>query len=233
MRLGKFLASCGRGSRRACESVVQSGVVAVNGDVKTDPAFDVDPGVDNVTVGGQPAVPRELVYYALHKPVGYTSSRDDKHAEHLVTELVPVDPPVWPVGRLDRNTSGLLIMTNDGRLTQRLTHPSFEKEKEYLLTTDTLFSPDQAAEARAGVVLEDGPLVPDLFEAAGGKTYRLVIHEGRKRIVRRFAASFGKKTTKLVRTRIGALRLDELPEGDYRQLTSDEVMALSTPETES
>ncbi len=231
MRLAKYLASCGRGSRRACEQIVRSGVVAVNGEIITDPAHNVDPEADKVTVNGEEAAPRELVYYALHKPVGYTCSREDKHAAHLVTELVPADPPVWPVGRLDRDTSGLLVMTNDGRLTQQLTHPSFEKAKEYLLTTDTGFTPDQAAEARAGVVLADGPLVPDRFEPAGGKTYRIVIHEGRKRVVRRFAAYFGKKTTYLARTRIGSLELGELPEGGFRVLTSAEVEGLVKPET--
>lgn len=229
MRLAKYLAAAGLGSRRSCEKLVASGVVAVNGSAVTDPAFGVDPDSDTITVEGRPAVPREHVYYALNKPVGYTSSREDKHAEQLVTQLVPSDPPVWPVGRLDRDTSGLLLMTNDGALTQTLTHPSFAKEKEYLLTTDTHFTPDQMAEARAGVVLADGPLVPDAFQPAGGKTTRIVIHEGRKRVVRRFAAYFGKKTIRLVRVRIGDLALGDLEEGDYRVLTAAEIASLGAP----
>jgi 23S rRNA pseudouridine2605 synthase len=227
MRLAKYLAAAGHGSRRACEEIVRRGVVKVNAEVILDPAFGVDPEQDAVTVKNVPAMPREHVYYALHKPIGYTSSRGDKHAERLVTELVPADPPVWPVGRLDRDTSGLLIMTNDGALTQTLTHPSYAKEKEYLLTTDTRFTLDQLAEARAGVVLADGPLAPDRIEEAGGKTYRIVIHEGRKRVVRRFAAYFGKKTIKLVRVRIDGLELDDLPDGDYRILTPSEIAALA------
>ncbi len=223
MRLAKYLAACGLGSRRRCERIIDDGHVTVNGERIISAATNVDPDCDEVAVRGTLVKPLEHVYYATNKPAGYICSRDDRHAKLLVTGLVPADPPVWPVGRLDRDTTGLIILTNDGELTQVLTHPSFQKEKEYLLTTDTYFTPDQMSEARAGVPLEDGMLVPDAFESAGGKTYRIVIHEGRKRIIRRFAAYFGKKTAKLARTRIGGVDLGDLPLGDYRPLTEDEV----------
>ncbi len=226
MRLAKYLAACGLGSRRDCENLIEQGGVSVNGKPVTAPATNVEQGIDTVTVNGAVVEPREKVYYAVNKPAGYTCSRDDKHADRLVTQLVPKDPPVWPVGRLDRETSGLILLTNDGELTQRLTHPSYEKEKEYLLTTDSPFSKDELAEARAGVTLEDGLLKPDVIESAGGKTYRVIIHEGRKRVVRRFAAYFGKSVRGLERIRLAGLGLGDLEEGDYRSLTAEETSAL-------
>ncbi len=228
MRLAKYLASCGLGSRRDCEKLIEQGRVSVNGIGVLTPATDIDQAVDRITLDGVVVTPKEKVYYAVNKPTGYTSSRDDKHADRLVTWLVPKDPPVWPVGRLDRDTSGLIVLTNDGELTQRLTHPSYEKEKEYLLTTDTAFSNDELSEARAGVVLVDGLLKPDLIEPAGGKTYRIVIHEGRKRIVRRLAAYFGKSVRRLERIRIAGLKLDDLDEGGYRSLSAEEKSSLQS-----
>jgi 23S rRNA pseudouridine2605 synthase len=226
MRLAKYLASCGLGSRRKCENLVEQGRVSVNGNPADKPSINVDQAVDTVAFDGVVVEPKEKVYYLVNKPVGYTCSRDDKHADHLITELVPKNPPVWPVGRLDRDTSGLIIMTNDGNLTQKLTHPGYAREKEYLLNTDTSFTLDEMGEARAGVALEDGQLIPDLFEPAGGQTYRIVIHEGRKRIVRRFAAYFGKKTRRLERVRIADLVLGDLAEGDYRSLSAGEISSL-------
>lgn len=226
MRLAKYLASCGLGSRRDCENLIAQGRVSVNGKPVTASAINVDQGADKVRVDGAVVTPKEKVYYAVNKPAGYTCSRDDKHADRLVTQLAPKDPPVWPVGRLDRETSGLILLSNDGELTQRLTHPSFEKEKEYLLTTDSLFSQDELAEAKAGVILEDGSFKPDLIETAGGKTYRVIIHEGRKRVIRRFAAYFGKNVRGLKRTRVAGLALGDLEEGDYRSLTREETAAL-------
>jgi 23S rRNA pseudouridine2605 synthase len=173
--------------------MIEQGLVAVNGAMVKKPATEIDPAKDKVTAEGRPIEVRERVYYIIYKPKGYTSSRGDKHADKLVTELVPDDPPVWPVGRLDRDTTGLLMLTNDGDLTQRLTHPSYRKEKEYLLSTDTRFSDDELSEARAGVPLVDGMFIPDLIEPAGGKSYRVIIHEGRNRLLRRFAAYFGKR----------------------------------------
>jgi pseudouridine synthase len=226
MRLAKYLAACGEGSRRACEAVISAGRVSVNGAVAISPAIDVDPQKDVVLIDGRRAEPRAKVYYAVNKPTGYTSSRDDKHAEFLVTELVPADPPVWPAGRLDRETSGLIVLTNDGDLTQRLTHPSFEKEKEYMLTTDSAFTLDQLGEARAGVVLDDGDFAPDLIEPAGGGAYRIVVHEGRKRLIRRFAAYFGKGVRRLERVRISRLTLQGIEPGEYRKLSKDEANSL-------
>lgn len=226
MRLAKYLAAGGVGSRRACEKAIAAGRVSVNGTVIDRPATDIDPASDIVQLDGRQVKQKEKAYYAVNKPAGYTCSRDDTHAEHLVTELVPSDPPVWPVGRLDRETSGLIILTNDGDLTQRLTHPSYEKEKEYVLTTDSAFTRDEIAEARAGVVLDDGNFVPDQITPAGGKSYRIVIHEGRKRLIRRFAAYFGKRVRQLQRIRIAKLELAGIASGEYRVLTPEEALSL-------
>jgi 23S rRNA pseudouridine2605 synthase len=206
--------------------LVEAGRVSVNGKLAAGPATNIEPEIDTVTLDGTVVEQKEKVYYAVNKPGGYTCSRDDIHADRLITSLVPKDPPVWPVGRLDRDTNGLILLTNDGELTQKLTHPSYGKEKEYLLTVDSPFSPDQFGEARAGVVLADGFLQPDHFEPAGGKTYRIVIHEGRKRVIRRFAAYFGKNVRRLERIRLAGIKLDDLEEGGYRQLSSAEISEL-------
>lgn len=226
MVIAKYLAACGLGSRRACESPVKDGRVSVNGKVVTNLATRIDPAADEVTIDGEPVKPRELVYYLLNKPAGYTCSRSDAHAEKLVTELVPNDPPVWPVGRLDRETTGLLIVTNDGELTQRLTHPRHEKSKEYIVETEPPFTAKDIAAIRRGVILEDELTVPDRFEELEPGRYKIVIHEGRKRIIKRLVAYFGRQVVTLERTAIDRLRLEDLPPGRYRKLTRNEVAAL-------
>lgn len=223
MRIAKYLAASGLGSRRKCEELVAQGRVRINGTIVGSPAEKVDPDSDVVEFDGKKVSPQRLVCYALNKPVGYTTSTKDAHAEKLVTELVPAEPPVWPAGRLDKETSGLLIMTNDGVLTQRLTHPSFEKEKEYIVTTDRDLSEFEVGRIQRGVVLEDGPVRPDLFEQAGERTYRIVIHEGRKRIIRRLFASFKTRVDKLERIRVGRITLDDLKPGRSRELTKTEI----------
>lgn len=226
MRLAKFLAACGLGSRRTCEKLIADGKVKVNGAKIESPATDINPEKDIVELNGHQVAEREKVYYAVNKPTGYTCSREDRHADYLVNELVPADPPVWPAGRLDKETSGLIILTNDGDLTQRLTHPSYEKEKEYILTTDSAFTLDELSEARAGVILDDGYFAPDRIEPAGGKSYRIVVHEGRKRLIRRFAAYFGKRARQLERIRIAGLELTGIETGEYRILSKDEAASL-------
>lgn len=226
MRIARYLSVCGLGSRRACESLVKDSRVSINGNIVTDLATRIDPAADEVTVDDEPVTPRELVYYLLNKPTGYTCSRSDAHAEKLVTELVPSDPPVWPVGRLDRETTGLIILTNDGELTQRLTHPSRLKRKEYILQTDRPLSAEQVLKAQTGIILEDGPVSPDEFEVLKPGLYRIAIHEGRKRILRRLAAFFGRKVVSLERTALDVLRLDDLKPGHNRELTGTEIAAL-------
>jgi len=185
IKIAKFLSEAGIASRRKSETLVRQGLIFVNGKTMVDPARRVDPITDKVAYKGKPVVPAALVYYLLNKPVGYTSTTDDPHAANLVTELVPASPKVWPVGRLDKYTSGLLILTNDGELVQRLTHPKFEIEKEYEIVTNIPLTATDIALIRRGMRLEDGFIKPDRFEVAGAKLYRVIIHSGKKRVVRR------------------------------------------------
>jgi len=225
VRIAKFLASCGVGSRRKCEDLVTSGNVQIDGEVITTPATLV--GAENVVrLNGQVVRPNTLVYYLLNKPAGYTSTVADSHAKKLITELIPMEPPVWPVGRLDRETSGLIILTNDGELTQQLTHPSFAKSKTYIATVDRPLSDQQIHNLNAGIVLEDGPIKPDRLKVLTGGNYEVTIHEGRNRLVRRMFEHFDRRVMSLSRTSLGFLTADSLPVGEYRQLTKDEIKRL-------
>jgi pseudouridine synthase len=226
IRIAKYLAMCGLGSRRKSEEYVAQGRVEINREKVMSPTEKVDPKIDTVKVDGRTVKPKHFVYYAVNKPAGYTTSTQDAHADQLVTELVPGDPPVWPAGRLDKDTTGLLIMTNDGGFTQCLTHPSFMKEKEYLITTDKPLSASDLDRIRKGIVLDDGPVKPDLFKRIDENRYRIVIHEGRKRIVRRLIAHFKRQVKELIRIRIGELELDALKTGEYRKLTDREIQSL-------
>lgn len=228
VRIARYLASCGLGSRRGCEELINQGRVKVNDSQVASLGLSVDPRTDVVTVDGKIAEPRELVYYLLNKPVGFTTTRADRFAARVITELVADDPPVWPVGRLDRETSGLIILTNDGELTERLTHPSYQKEKEYLVTTESPLTKDEITMIRRGVTLEDGMIVPDAFERVGDKTYRIIVHEGRKRLIRRIIAHIRANLVKLERIRIGSLVLGDVAPGDWRPLTSEEKELLLT-----
>jgi 23S rRNA pseudouridine2605 synthase len=226
MRIAKYLASCGLGSRRFCEELILSGRVKINKKQITTPALNIDPETDVVSVNDALVKPKELVYYLLNKPIGYTSSRFDEHAKKIITDLLPQEPPIWPVGRLDKDTSGLIILTNDGDLTNRLTHPKYQKEKEYLITLDLPLEKGEIEKIKNGVELEDGWIKADSFEVLSEKKYRIIIHEGRNRLIRRLINSFGKEVVSLERLRLGPLTLGDLGVGRYRDLTKSEISEL-------
>jgi 23S rRNA pseudouridine2605 synthase len=167
------------------------------------------------------------VYYLLHKPAGVITTATDTHGRDTVLELVPAEPRVFPVGRLDMDTEGLLLLTNDGELAHRLTHPSFGVDKEYLAHVEG--TPNGAAlnRLRKGVELEDGMTAPATVAALDDSLLRIVIHEGRNRQVRRMCEAVGHPVIRLVRTRIGPLTDTELKAGEWRGLTPDEVRAVS------
>lgn len=225
-RLAKFLSSADLGSRRKCEELIKEGRVLVNGQTVTTPSINIDPQIDLVTFDGKPAKPKTKVYYLLNKPTGYTSTTADKHADKLITELVPDDIFVWPAGRLDRETSGLIILTNDGELTQKLTHPKYEKEKTYIAKTDRPLTKNEVKEILGGIELEDGPIRPDSFKDLGNNMYEVSIHEGRNRLVRRIFEHYGREVAELDRTRIAFLKKEKLGVGEYRKLTEEEVERL-------
>jgi 23S rRNA pseudouridine2605 synthase len=233
IRLQKVLARAGFGSRRTCDDLIAEERVTVNGEVAVL-GRRVDPDVDRVEVDGVPVGVRPgLVHYLLNKPTGVVTTADDPQGRPTVVSLVPDDPRVFPVGRLDLDTEGLLLLTNDGDLAQRLTHPSHGVEKEYLAEVQGTPSRGALRQLRDGVELDDGITAPASASVVGGETdatslVRLTIHEGRNRQVRRMAEAVGHPVVRLVRTRIGPLADPDLPPGEWRELTPDEVRALET-----
>lgn len=229
-RLQKTLARAGLGSRRACEELIAAGRVEVNRRIATL-GDRLDPAVDEVRVDGhRVSADPGLRYLALHKPRGVTTTMRDTHAERDLTRFLPKGPRVFPVGRLDRETEGLLLLTNDGDLAHRLAHPRHGVEKEYLAEVDGVPTQRHVASLRRGVRLEDGPArAADARTAGrtGGRgALRIVMTEGRKREVRRMLDAIGLPARRLVRTRVGPVRLGRLRAGESRDLTPAEVRSL-------
>jgi 23S rRNA pseudouridine2605 synthase len=229
-RLQRSLARAGFGSRRACEVLIVAGRVEVNGRRATL-GDRVDPSRDEVRVDGAKVnVDPALRTFALHKPRGVTTTLRDAHAERDLTSLLPRGVRVFPVGRLDRDTEGLLLLTNDGELAHRLTHPRYEIQKEYLAEVDRPPSNRQLARLRRGVELEDGVARAVEARSAGGAKgrggVRLVMVEGRKREVRRMLDAVDLPVRRLVRVRVGPIRLGGLRAGELRELEPDDERAL-------
>jgi 23S rRNA pseudouridine2605 synthase len=228
VRLGKYLAHAGVASRRAAEQMIAAGRVSVAGETCTDPARDVD-DTSGVSVDGRAlsgAEPRVL--YALHKPLGVLSTARDTHGRPTVVGLVPSNGlRLYPVGRLDADSSGLILLTNDGELANRLTHPRFEVAKTYRAKLGG-GPPGEAAlrSLREGVELEDGRTAPARVRRLSDGQIELTIHEGRNRQVRRMCAAVGHPVLELVRTRFGPLTLGALQPGEHRRLSAAEVERL-------
>jgi 23S rRNA pseudouridine2605 synthase len=237
-RLQKVLARAGMGSRRTNEALIADGRVTVNGEVAVL-GRRVDPRTDRIALDGVPVVvDTDVVHWLLNKPAGYVTTAHDTHGRPTVLDLVPGEPRVFPVGRLDLETEGLLLLTNDGELTQLLTHPRHGVEKEYFVEVEGKPSPGALRALRTGVELDDGPTRPAqakiLQESATGTTaLAIVVKEGRKRMVRRMCAEVGHPVVRLARTRIGPLRDPRLAPGAWRALTTDEVRSLYAAGLES
>jgi 23S rRNA pseudouridine2605 synthase len=225
MRLVKYLAHAGVASRRAAETLIAAGRVSLDGQVVTDPARDV--GQDSrVSVDGRLLEgPEQRVTYAVHKPVGVVSTARDTHGRPTVVGLVPArGVRLYPVGRLDADSSGLILLTNDGELANRLTHPSFEVPKTYRATLGGGPIDDaDLARLRDGVQLDDGPTAPARVRRLGEHELELTIHEGRNRQVRRMCSAIGHPVRELVRVRFGPLRLADLGVGEHRRLSERET----------
>lgn len=226
-RLQKVLARVGYGSRRTCEELIAAGRVTVNGE-RAELGRRIDAGRDLVEVDGAtvPVLPG-LVHYLLNKPAGVVTTADDPMGRPIVVSLVPPEPRVFPVGRLDADTEGLLVLTNDGALAQRLSHPSFGVDKEYLAEVQGVPGPAALRALRHGVDLDDGRTAPAKVGVLAPGVLRIVIHEGRNRQVRRMCEAVGHPVRRLVRTRIGPVTDTDLPPGMWRTLSSAEVRALS------
>lgn len=230
-RLQRILARSGIASRRAAEAIIASGRVTVNGEIVQALGTRADPGRDDIRVDGSPLPePGRRVLLALHKPAGYVTTRHDERGRRTVMELVPAIPGLHPVGRLDFDTSGLLLLTNDGELTLAITHPRHELAKTYLATVAGVPGAEALARLRAGIELEEGWTAPAEAsverEVRGGSVVRLVIHEGRKRQVKRMLAAVGHPVRQLVRISVGPLTLDGLDSGAWREVSVKEVESL-------
>jgi len=228
LRLQKVLARAGQGSRRVCEELIADGRVTVDGEIAIL-GRRVDVRTARVEVDGilLPVAP-DLVYYLLNKPVGVITTAADPQGRQTVMDLVPTEPRVFSVGRLDQDTEGLLILTNDGALAQLLSHPSHGVDKEYVAEVEGGTPPPGALRRlRQGVELDDGMTAPAAVGVLAPGVLRLVIHEGKNRQVRRMCDAVGHPVRRLVRTRIGTLRDTGLAPGHWRALTGAEVRALA------
>ena len=228
-RLQKVLAERGVGSRRHCEELIAAGRIVVNGQVavlgrRVDPEHD-EVVVDGVAIGVRP----DLVYYLLNKPAGVVTTARDPQGRPTVVSLVPSEPRVFPVGRLDVDTEGLLLLTNDGALANRLTHPSHGVEKEYVAEVRGTITAGELRRLRDGIELDDGPTSPAKVSQPTPGVLRITIHEGRNRQVRRMCDAVGHPVQRLVRVRIGTLRDAHLAPGHWRELLLDEVRRLDSP----
>jgi len=226
MRLNRYLALCGLGSRRACEEIILGGGVRINGRAVRELATMVQPG-DTVVARGRVVRPAESRFLLLHKPSGVLSSRASQGGKPTIYELLPRDAGNLPhVGRLDADSEGLLLLTNDGALAQALTHPSRHVEKEYDVVLDRAFDAKFVPKLLKGIYLEEGRAKAAHVHIEGANKLRLVLTQGINRQIRRMFAALGYKVKRLTRTRLGPLRLGRLPRGGSRELTAREVEAL-------
>jgi 23S rRNA pseudouridine2605 synthase len=242
-RLQKIMAHAGVASRRKCEEIILQGRVRVNGQVVTQLGSKVNPAQDTIEVDGQPITLEKKVYIMLHKPRGYLSDTRDFRGRASALGLVPDGKRLYPAGRLDADSEGLLLLTNDGELTYRLTHPRYEHEKEYLALVEGKPTGATLRRMREGIEQDGQTLRADAVErleglgpeihrhgweeTPRGMTWlRIVLHEGKKRHIRRLCAAVGHPVRRLIRVRIGPLELGDLPVGEWRYLTGGEVKRL-------
>ena len=225
-RLQKTLARAGLGSRRMAEILIEAGRVTIDGRV-AELGNRVDADSQEIRVDGKlvPAAPN-AVYFLLNKPIGVITTADDPHGRPTVVEMINTEVRIFPVGRLDMTTEGLLILTNDGRLAHLLTHPSVGIEKEYLVRVEGDPSPSAIRRLREGIDLEDGRTAPAQVSRVSDGVLRIVIHEGKNRQVRRMCEAIGHDVIRLVRTRIGPIHDAKLTSGASRSLSVGEVRKL-------
>jgi 23S rRNA pseudouridine2605 synthase len=225
MRLAKFLAHGGVASRRRAEEIVAKGLVTVGGEVVTDPARDVSEG-DDVRVNGAPVGTEAREVWLVHKPEGVVSTAREPGARPAVVELVDTEARLYPVGRLDADSTGLLLLTNDGELANRLTHPRYEVAKTYVARLGAPISDRDLDRLRGGVELDDGPTGPAAVRRLGEREIEITLREGRNRQVRRMAEAVGNRVVALRRVGFGPLSLGSLKPGQARRLSPAEVEGL-------
>jgi pseudouridine synthase len=232
MRLNRYLAKAGVASRRACDEIISSGRVKVNGLAVSTLGTDIDPERDSVEVDGRPvSIPPEHTYLMLNKPPGYVVTMKDPQGRRVVSELiVGIDARIFPVGRLDVDTEGLLIMTDDGDLAHRILHPSFELTKVYEVVARGVLSIEQKETLEGGVIIDGRRTAPARVRIVSSRLNTTVavvsIHEGRKRQLRRMFEAVGHPVRRLRRVRVGPIELGGLPLGKWRHLEGREVDSL-------
>jgi len=229
----KALTEAGIGSRRWLADAIKQSRVKVNGEIAEDFRQPVNVETDHISISGQPVdlKPRQLVYLVLNKPSGIMSTTSDERGRRTVIDILPEKYRhlrLYPVGRLDKDSTGLLLLTNDGELTNRLTHPRFEQEKEYLVSISDKLKTEEERKLEQGIELEDGLTHPAAIKEVDLPpfNYSITIHEGRKRQVRRMFESLGHPVLALKRIRLGSLNLGKLKEGEIRELSAKEVKTL-------
>ena len=232
MRLNRFLAAAGVGSRRQCDELIAAGRVTINGRVCTD--FSAQPTeADHVKVGGKLVRTERPLHIVLNKPPGFVSTRRDPHARDTVFDLLPPKfPRLFNVGRLDAQSEGLLLLTNDGDLAQRLTHPRFKMEKEYEVALDRPWDPALTPKLLRGVMLDGERARIEKLHPIGPARLRVVLRQGINRQIRRMFSAFRYDVKRLVRVRIGDLRLGDLPRGHWRPLNARELLRLGAQNLE-
>ena len=227
MRLNRFLALAGISSRRGAEEYIRHGRVTVNGQLSTELATQVTPS-DHVRVDGKTVRTHEFIYVLLNKPADFLTTRSDERSRKTIYDLLPGDlPSLAHVGRLDKESEGLLLLTNDGDLAFRVTHPKFKLEKEYLVTLDREFQAEDSAKTKKGVYLSEGRARFDSIAKINPRQVRVVLTQGLKRQVRRVFAALGYKVKRLQRVRIGPLTDEGLRSGEVRLLSKKEIDALT------
>ena len=224
-RLVKFLSTAGVASRRAAGDLVKAGRIAVNGVTVFEPGFRVSPA-DSVCCDGKPVKPAGTLHYImLNKPRGYVCTNSDPHARRKAVDLIRLDPPVrlFSAGRLDKESEGLILLSNDGAYVEELTHPRHEILKQYLVRLTRPLSEAELERIRAGISDQGDLLRVRAIQPLGAARYRITLNEGKKREIRRITAAVGAPTVQLKRVRIGDLELGSLPPGEWRMLTPEEV----------
>jgi len=225
VRLAKFLAHGGVASRRKAEEIIAKGVVTVGGEVVTDPARDVDEGSD-VRVNGTPVAAETREVWLVNKPAGVVSTAREPGSRPAVVELVQTSARLYPVGRLDADSTGLLLLTNDGELANQLTHPRYEVPKTYRARLRAPLGDRDLERLRQGVELEDGPTAPAQVRRLAEREIEIVLREGRNRQVRRMLEAVGNEVVKLQRVKFGPLKLDTVQVGRARRLSDEEIARL-------
>lgn len=224
IRLQKYLSQAGIASRRQSERLIVEGRVKINGKIKNTLGSTVDPQKDKVEIFGKIVRPEKFVYIMLNKPVGVLSTcKKDKEKGHTILDLVKSEERLYPVGRLDKNSSGLLLLTNDGDLALKLTHPRYEHEKEYEVKIDKNLSKEDLKKLSQGIIIEGKKTLPAKIRKISSKKFKMILREGRKRQIRKMCDALGYQIKNLQRIRMGNLNLGELSVGQWRKLSNKEI----------